>query len=218
MQASESNLTKNINPSDFAPFKTKYLPYALSEVNSADVKSWAKPVLSKDGNILMVYGELGKGKVVWSGINLPFHAIDNRNVSETIIFSNILNWFFPEFKEPITNFKVSHPKPEDIIVISSQGKGVLLKENYNPGWIATLNGQKTKIYKAGLFEMYIPFKSDGINKVELKYYGNPLHWLLFFIFLFSLIGVLIYLIFTKNVLVWVRKLIKLKSDAEEVKY
>ena len=213
---SENELTTGINMADFTPLKTKYLPYSISEAKPEFLKNWAKEALGKDGSIVLAFGQLGKGSVVWSGLNLPFHAIDNRNTSETLIFANILDWFFPEIEAPITDFELSHSKPEEIIVKSSQGKGVLLKENYNPGWWAKLNGKKVKIFKAGLFEMYIPFAStEGGQVVELNYYGAPIHWVLFLVSTTSLIGTFIYLFFNKNPLLWINKLTKLNINIDE---
>ena len=216
----DNEITQNVLASDFNPLKTKYLPYAVSEATSNNIRNWAKPVLTKDGSIVLAYGRLGKGGVIWSGINLPFHAIDNRNTSETVIFANAINWFFPEFDTSITDFEVSHSKSEKIIIKSNEGSGFLIKENYNPGWSAKLNGKRVKIYKAGLMEMYIPRDKTSNSKdlLELTYYGSPIHWILFIISSISFIGILVYLVFNKNVFSLKDKLPKLnliKKDSEE---
>ncbi|MDP2649508.1 MAG: hypothetical protein Q8P10_01550 [bacterium] len=205
-EVKENNLTQNVRQSDFSPLKTKYLPFAVSQANPESLKDWAKPVLIKDGNVVMAFGQFGKGSVVWSGLNLPFHAIDNRNTSETVIFANILNWFFPNEEALIESFKVEYPNPEKIVISSNEGKGFLVKENYNPGWVATLNGKGIKIYKAGLFQMYIPLDQiSGTQTLVLNYYGNPLHWALFAVSFTSLIGISIYIFFNKNPLLFVAK-------------
>lgn len=219
LEVEGNNLTEGVNKADFKPLKTKYLPYSISEAKPESLKDWAKPVLIKDGSVVMASGQLGKGSVVWSGLNLPFHAIDNRNISETVILANILDWFFPEIEAPISDFQVSHPKSEKIVVKSDKGKGILLKENYNPGWSARLNGKRVKIFKAGLFEMYIPLPSNkGEYSVELNYFGAPIYWVLFFVSSISLIGISIYLFFNKNLLSWVNKLIKFNKKTEEENY
>lgn len=219
VEIKENDLTKDVQPDDFSPLKTKYLPYSISETNLESLKDWAKPVLVKNGSVILAFGQLGKGSVVWSGLNLPFHAIDNRNTSETVIFANILKWFFPREEVPIEDFQVSHPTPGNIVVKSSYGKGVLLKENYNLGWNAKLNGKKAEILKAGLFEMYIPFDSkEGEQLAELNYYGNPLHWLLFMVSFVSGAVVIIYLVFNINPLFWIKKLLKTVVKVEEEDY
>src|SRR3989344_1456758 len=215
VEIGKGELTKGIERAGFSPLKTKYLPYAISEVKPENLKNWAQPVLAKDGNIVMAYGQLEKGSVAWSGLNLPFHAIDNRNVSETVVFANILNWFFPKTEESISNFQVEHPNPEKIIVKSDQGKGVLLKENYSSGWSAKLNGKNTKIYKAGLFEMYIPFSSRGENEVNLTYQGVPLHWALFAISSATFFGVLTFLLFNINPLLIIKKIYRKRKQSDE---
>lgn len=215
----ENEITKGVKQADFSPLKTKYLPYAISEAKPENLKDWAKPVLTKDGSVVLAFGQLGEGKVAWSGINLPFHAIDNRNISETVIFANILEWFFPEREVSITDFEVSYPSPEKIVIKSNQGKGVLIKEHYNPGWSARLNGQRTKIYKAGLFLMYTPLDSSGSFTVELKYNGAPIHWVLFIMSTATLVGVIFYFITSKSPLSLIKIKRKLKfGNLEEIHY
>ena len=223
LQVENDDLTNGVVAGDFAPFKTKYVPYAVSEAKVGNLKSWAKPVLVANGNAVMAYGQLGKGSVVWSGINLPFHAIDNRNTSETVIFANALSWFFPKAPDAVTNFSVTHPNPEKIMVASTEGKGFLIKENYDPGWRATLNGKNVKIYKAGLFEMYVPFDSSkGEESLKLSYYGTPVYWITFVIATVSLIIVAGYLFLNKNPLLLMNKIfknkVKEKRKSEELDY
>lgn len=220
LQVNQDDLTKNLIQGDFSPFKTKYQPYSVSEAKPGDVRKWAAPVLTQNGEVVMAYGKLGKGSVAWSGINLPFHAIDNRNTSETVIFANIINWFFPNTAKPITDYKAGHPSSEKIIVSSEEGRGFLIKENYDPGWKATLNGKQVKIYQAGLLMMYIPFDSGkGVQNLELDYYGTPVYWLTFIISLVSLIIVIIYVAFNKNILLYfVRKLPKISLSKNDEEY
>lgn len=206
VELKDTELIKNVKEADFAPLNTKYLPYSISETDQNSLRSWAKPVLLKDGKVILAYGVLGKGNVIWSGLNLPFHAIDNKNISEIKVFENILDLFFPDKVEQLEDFKVEHPTPEKIAVSAFQGKGFLIKENYNPGWNAKLNGKKVKIYKAGLFQMYVPFEDLGKEQtVELIYLGNPLHWVLFAVAFISFILVIIYLIFEKHPLFLLNK-------------
>ena len=76
-------------------------------------------------------------------------------------------------------YQVSRPTDEEIIVSGKKAKGVLIKENYSPGWQATVNNKRVKIYKAGLRQMYvmIPNGADDF-KVELKFNGAWYHWLI----------------------------------------
>jgi len=215
----ENDLTEGVDMADFSPLKTKYLPYSISEAKQESLNNWAKPVLLKDDSVVMAFGKLGGGNVVWSGINLPFHAIDNRNISETVIFANILEWFFPEIDEPIENYTVSVPGYEKIIINGSQGKGVLIKEHYNPGWSATINGKRAKIYKAGLFLMYVPLSSNqGEYVVELSYNGAPIHWILFIITTITFVGLVIYLLLNKNPLFFVTKIYLTRTKDDEIDY
>lgn len=209
-------LTKKINQEDFTPLNYKYLPFAISKASAQSLKSWAKPTLKKGEEIVLAYGTLGEGKVVWSGLNLPFQAVDTRNVSETVILGNIFNWFFPKFLPALTDFEVSHPQPEEINVSGSKAKGILIKEHFNPGWQAQIDGKKAKIYKAGLLLMYIPLgeQSERFN-LRLIYNGAPIHWILFALSLSIFLGVITYLFLGGKILNLLLNRVSKFSEEEE---
>ncbi|MFC1710261.1 hypothetical protein ACFL0F_01190 [Patescibacteria group bacterium] len=190
----KSDLLDGVEAKDFSPLTYKYLPYTIS-VSPADSKrSWSNSLITKDDTIALAYGELGEGKVAWSGLNMLFQAIDTRNLSEMVIVANIVDWFFPEEIGKVTDYEIELPQHEKIVVKGSQGKGILIKEHYNPGWSARVNGKKAKIYKAGLLLMYIPLESEGDFVLELNYNGAPIYWILFLITTTTLIGTITYII------------------------
>lgn len=173
-------LTQGAEMAKLQPLTYKYLPFDISKASSQGVRSWAKTGLTKNGAAVIAYGSLGKGKVVWSGLNLPFHAVDNRNEAETKIFNNMLDWLFQDWQAGKTGeYQVSHPTSEEIIVSGKEAKGVLIKENYSPGWQATVNNKRVKIYKAGLMQMYVILPQDSQEfRMELKYQGDLKYWLI----------------------------------------
>jgi len=198
----KSWLTEGVKDSELRPLNYKYLPFTISKTEGSNqgLREWAKAGLKRGEEAVMAYGELGKGKVVWSGLNLPFHAVDNKNVSETVIWENAMNWLF-EGKETdeVGEYEVSRPTSEKIVVSGKGAKGVLFKEHYNPGWRAKVNGKRVKIYKAGLLQMYVVIP-EGVEDftVELNYYGAWYHWLILGVSLVSLIGVLGYCLTGRN--------------------
>lgn len=194
----EGILMERVDQKDFKPLSYNYLPFSISAAKRNSLRTWARPVVIQDENIVVAYGEYGKGKVFWSGLNLPFHAVDTRNVSEAKVLENVLNWFFPQVPPAPNNYSVEKRKPEEIVVRGKQAKGVLIKENYDSGWEAKLNGSKTKIYKAGLFLMYVPVKDGGDFELRLEYTGKLINWFLFFLTVISLVIIGTYLVFSVN--------------------
>jgi len=216
----EGPLTVDLKASDLKPLKYKHFPFAISKAKMGDLRDWASPVLTKGEEVVMAYGNLEEvkgnsekgnngglenGQVVWSGLNLPFHAIDNRNLSEIRLFANILDWFFEsQGVEGVGEYKAEHPSSEEIVVSGKKAKGVLLKEHWNSGWRAKLvKSQKSKvkslrIYKAGLLEMYVFLPQVEEFTVEFRYKGVPVYWVLFSVSLVSLAMVLIYFVSGKT--------------------
>lgn len=199
-QLKDSELLTGIRTEDFSPLQYKYLPYTISQSPGGTVKSWAKPILEKDGAVVMASGEIGSGKVVWSGLNLPFQAVDTKNISEDRIIGNMFQWFFPDDPQPVSDFTFFHPDSEHILVRSAGAKGILIKENESPGWHATLNKENVPLYTAGLFEMYVPLPNTSETfDLALTYTGEPIYWILTIETALVFLIVMLYLIFPVNI-------------------
>ncbi|MCH8877364.1 MAG: hypothetical protein IIA89_11170, partial [Chloroflexi bacterium] len=107
-----------------------------------DVRDWGKVVLSADGQPLVIAGEYGAGRVVWSGMNLPAHAWGNRNQEEVALLHNLISWL-TEGKEgveiPVTITR-DHPDRVDFTleVPTDDISWLYWREPVYPNWHAYL--------------------------------------------------------------------------------
>ncbi|MBI4318639.1 MAG: hypothetical protein HY675_09130, partial [Chloroflexi bacterium] len=176
-----------IDASSFSPPRYGSSAWALSYVpQEQDVRSWARMILAQGGRPIMAAGTLGKGRVVWSGMNLPYHVTDYVNLSEATVLANVISWIAPqpEAKTP-PNYQVSRRNPESLTVTGSGFTGVLFKENAFEGWSARVSTEEgstgAKIYWAGPDLIYVPVsgldESKGIS-VQFSYSGRLQDWAL----------------------------------------
>lgn len=194
-KAQSTEITKNIKLENFSPLLYKNTSWKISTSKAADLRSWAKPSLTLNDEIILAEGQIGKGHVIWSGLNLPFHIVENNNLDEAALLQNILTELLDEnLKKPISS--VIRNKPEKI-QISGDFNGIYFKENYNPGWQANLDGHNLKIYQAGLDFMYVAIPKNELKpdlKINLSFEGNYVEKAVVLVTIVSLLTSLIYLL------------------------
>ncbi len=191
----ENSLTSGINLKEFSAFEFLGNDWRLATTKKSEIRSWAKPILERNQAVLLVEGKLGKGSIVWSGINLPFHIVNNESLEEAKLLKNILTSFTSS--KPINNnFKVERPTPGRIEIATSNIKGVYFKENYDSGWEAFAGQEKIKVYKAGMEFMYapIPAKLQNNKSFNLVYKGSFINWFLFILTISAFILALLYIL------------------------
>jgi len=148
----DSAFAKDIAFEKFDPAKEDDKPWNLSfPESSKDIRSWAKPVLLSWGHPLIFEGDLGKGKVIFSGINLPYHLLRKQNMDEAIFFERFLN--LPKEPQEKPNFWIKWVSAEKREISGQNATGVLFKEHGFDGWDAKISAagktENLKIYKAG---------------------------------------------------------------------
>lgn len=155
--------------SDEAP-RWQATPFALPttgwSVRSAGaVASWATPLARSDGAIVAAAGGLGRGRVVWTGVNLPYHARATATVDEADLFASLLQSVLPP-RRPAQSVPMERLDPEHRTVDAPAGaNGVLLKETWDARWRATVDGEPTPIHRAGPGFMWVPL--DGPARVTV---------------------------------------------------
>jgi hypothetical protein len=135
-----------------------------------DVREWGTPILSVDGHPLIVAGEYGQGRVVWSGMNFINHLRAYSNADETLLLHSILQWLEgsaerQEFDSPI----VVRSYPDEAYIAASGAPGhvtwLYWREAYYPDWHAYLMDSAGKreipIYRAGPGFMLMPIETNA---------------------------------------------------------
>jgi len=139
----------------------------------------ARGFLREADRPILAGGDFGKGRVVWSGMNLPYHINSYTNEEESKLWGKLLNWAgriegleifeYPEDNNSLiyetATFSAEFVNPEErIVTVKKPVSGVLLKEFYFPNWHAHImrNGKKegAKIYRAGPEFMYVPLSEE----------------------------------------------------------
>lgn len=178
-EGSASPILAGIDLQAFAPATYQGGPWGVSYIPASAVQPWAEPVLMSDGQPVLVAGTLGRGRVVWSGLNLPFHIVTNQNAAESRLLAQEISWAAPD-NGVDPGYDATWVNPElRRIVVQTPATGVLLKESWFSDWYATINGVAATVYAAGPDFMYVPL-GDNVRfpaSVELAFAKSPVEQL-----------------------------------------
>lgn len=173
--------TKDVDLKLFGPPLLDNEEWNFSIPSDGGTKSGSKVILSTNDIPLIVSREYGGGLVIWSGLNLPYHLSIYKTIDEANLFKNIIGTLVPYSNEDYPEFKAGRPSPNKVVVESSGSKGVIFRENNNPGWRAYLNSDKVskqiKIYPTGptyygFSYVRIPEEARKSFKVTYSYQGE----------------------------------------------
>jgi len=89
-----------VNFTAFAPPRYGDYPWGVSYTSNLTLQPWAETLVWLNGYPIIVTGEYGEGRVVWCGLNLPYHAKSYRNREEAKLLLNLLNWLSPPKDKP----------------------------------------------------------------------------------------------------------------------
>ncbi len=206
-------ITKNINFSRFAPPIYDEYPWGVSSTLNESICDWAKPIVWINKNPIIVLGRYGKGVVIWSGFNLPYHIVYYYSYTEASLFINLIKYLTncTFHDKDIKYYSYNRLNPENIeIDIYKKYRGVIIKENYFYNWKAFIKLSNDKciplnIYKVGPGFMYIRLPDDIKYPIKLQVIYQPN--------LFEIIGILISsltLIFLIIYYTWIPFYLKLK--------
>jgi hypothetical protein len=177
-------LLNQVETGKFGPLLYNSEPWKLSYSEASAVRPWARVVMSQKQKPFLVAGNLGKGQVIWSGLNLSYHFNQYMSLAEGQLIKNILGSMIELKDEGILDFSFERPAPEKITVSGKSFKGVILKENNYGGWSAqmlTPNKKNLTVYNAGLGYVYVPVPKDvsGPISIKIEYKGTMFIWFFF---------------------------------------
>lgn len=207
------DILKNINLEKFSPAVFDNGPWGISY--GSNTKDWAKIILEDNNKGVIVAGEYGKGRIVWSGMNLPYHIATYKNSEESKLTGKMIAWVLkkedlilqrnPAYtysQEPKSNslyYETENEKVEFInpekrrIELKEPRKGILFKEAFFPNWKASLNGKRVKIYKAGSGFMYVPIlNSKKGDQIIFTFGKHPIQQLGELLTLVTVLALILY--------------------------
>lgn len=207
-----SQILKGIKTENFSTFTFKGQPWTTSFLTESDLEPWSKPVIKNSYQILLTEGEYQKGKIIWGGLNLPYHIVDNNNLEEAKLLNNILT-SLAKTESSTPQIQVKRERPENIVFQTKDASGIYFKENYHSGWQANIEGTKTKVYKAGLDFMYVKIPDNLKSQASgtLTFKGNITTRFLYYLSIGTLVFAIIFLFLQKLIIRFAKiTLVKLK--------
>jgi len=171
-----TSITAGIDFASFSPAIYGEYPWGVSVSRNETVRSWAKPIVWNAGHPIIAMGELGQGRVVWCGMNLPFHTLSYENFQESHLLSRMIGWVTKSMgaQAKSVDYEVARPNPEKVTAtIFSKAEGFLFKECYFEDWNAYMDSDKgrstLRIYKAGPGFMYVHIPLDARFPVKITF-------------------------------------------------
>ena len=204
----DKTLLTDVNPDNFSPFIYDNKPWNISYPadKNSELRSDTTTLVNCHGYPIVIEKVVGQGKIIWSGLNLPYHALYNYNADESNLLVNIYKRLIDFGGQPVVS-KLQWSAEKR--TITSQGaKGILIKEEAFPGWQAKISGQAgssgLNIYKVGPTSpgfMYVRVPTKWQSQpfeVTFTFKGSWESWITYFISLFTTIFCLDYIFFGKR--------------------
>lgn len=149
------------------------------KIYSGVMKTQSQIILQSDKYPLLAERPFGQGKIIFSGLNFPYHIVMYQNTHEAQLLTDLLVKQ-QERSMPSYNSNFINPQLRKIS-INSPSSGILFKEFYFKNWRAyDQDGKKLRIYRAGPMFMYIPINNDvtSVSLVYKKRFPEYLGWII----------------------------------------
>lgn len=173
----DSEIGGRIAPAKFDDLTWEGQPWSVSGVQRDEVRDWGRVVLSLGGRPLIVAGQYGQGRVVWSGMNLVSHAAQSQE--EIQLLHNLMAWLTAPREARDYPVSVTREDPDQVTFGLDLPPGGTLtlywREAYSPDWHAYLEGgqgrrQELPVYRGGPGFMLIRVPGQsGSERLVLEY-------------------------------------------------
>jgi hypothetical protein len=176
-KADTSPLTDGVDFSSFGPARYDGGPWTVSAATG--VRSWAHTVLWSGADSVVVAGDFGQGRVVWSGLNLPFHIDRYKSAEESRFFTTAMAWASRSRNDVAAIASARREGSQQVTIsVDSTARGVLFKESWFDRWHAYINGREANVLRAGPGFMYIqlPDNTRFPAAVQWRYQKLLVDW------------------------------------------
>lgn len=180
LELTEAGESYRLDLKQFSPPIFDDRPWGVA--TATGIKSWARPLLLQDGKPVVIAGSLGEGRVIWSGLNLPFHTMMYQSAEEAKFLGQLLWKEVKKIRPEVPtkdkdlvyeteSFRTEFLNPEErVVTLKKNARGILFKECYFRNWHAYADGREVTIYKAGPAFMYVPLGgAKNVKQVTFKY-------------------------------------------------
>jgi len=220
----EGDWVKEIGVNKLEPLVYEDDVWQLSYSQNDWLREGAKVVLSQAGYPIGVEKEIGKGRVLWTGVNWFFRqeAHKENDLREIQPVKLMLEKMWGKFDRQVVEGEVEFVSPRETKIVGKGFRGVVNKTIWWPGWeaVAKTNDkeEELRIYMAGPGLMYVVVPEemrDEEVEVRFEYKGARLDWICLGITVIATGIVVVYLITGRVVLLErLRKRLKRKSKVK----
>jgi hypothetical protein len=176
-KTASSPITAGIDFASFGPARYGSGPWTVSAATG--VRSWAQTVVWSGADSVVVAGQLGQGRVVWSGLNLPFHIDSYKSAEESRFLTTAMAWASRSNNDVAAISSAHEDGPQQMTIsVDSNARGVLFKESWFDRWHAYVNGSEVKVLSAGPGFMYVLLPKDTRFPavVQWRYEKSVVDW------------------------------------------
>ena len=194
-QSKKHPITEDIDFNLFSEPSYEGGPWKIRTAKEEDLRERSEAIVSIQDQPVVISRELGKGRMLFSGLNLPYHALSYANQEESKLLVQMIDWITnspTNLTQPFYQAEFINPE-ERKITTADKTTGILFKEAYFKNWRAYQDKQKLKIYPAGPDLMYIPVGEQAASTdLIIKYQRSLAERLSSWLSILSLIILIIY--------------------------
>lgn len=134
--------------------------WGASSAAASSVRTGAEPLVSVGGRVVVARQSLGRGRVIWSGMNLIAHASGAGSATEDQFTTDAFAWLLHTGQQGSTqsDSSLTWATDEQAQVSLSPSTGptwVLFKESFAPGWSASLEWPASPGMSAGTKSVHL---------------------------------------------------------------
>jgi hypothetical protein len=134
--------------------------WGASSAAAASVRTGAEPLVSVGGRVVVARQSLGRGRVIWSGMNLIAHASGAGSTTEDQFTADAFAWLLHANEQGSTQADaaltwVTDDQARISLSPSTGSTWVLFKESFAPGWSAELQWPASPAISAGTESVHL---------------------------------------------------------------
>jgi len=171
--ANQSEITSGI---DLERFSAKLRSSESTVLYASEIRRGAITLLKDDESPIIVYWKYGAGKVLWTGLKMPYLAMLHNEIQESEMLVKMINYV--SSSTSTGHATVDFDIKTDLISVDMKGAskstGVWIKMSYDPSWEASARSSNVaaktlKIFKAGPNMMLVFPEIEGDYTLTLTY-------------------------------------------------
>ena len=164
------NIVVRLSEDGFSPPVYEGGPWGVSASSIDLLREGAEPIVVSGDKVLIALLRYGGGEFIWSGMNLPYHALSYRNVAEATMLRKLILGDIETTAKPVEMIRHSATRIEFRIPAGS--KGLVFRERYIDNlvlsWRAwTEEGIGTKVMIMGPGFIYVKLEDEPRRDITL---------------------------------------------------